>query len=119
MDPATARQHVYDQIPAINCQGLCHESCGPVIPATTGERTHIAATRGVDIRPDWNHLADYCPALTMLGRCSVYEDRPTICRLWGVVESMPCPWGCQPEHYLTDEQGHALLAQMNNLDRRP
>jgi hypothetical protein len=86
---------------------------------STGERHHIATRHGVTITTDPANLDANCPALTVLGRCSIYEDRPTICRLWGVVESMPCPWGCRPDRYLTDEQGHALLAQMNNLDRRP
>jgi Fe-S-cluster containining protein len=51
-----------------------------------------------------------CPYLEE-ERCTVYEVRPLICRLWGLVESMPCPWGCKPERYLTHEEGHELLAR--------
>ena len=50
----------------------------------------------------------YCPALVD-GGCSVYEDRPTICRLWGATQSMPCPHGCTPADALTQEESHALL----------
>lgn len=52
----------------------------------------------------------YCPALVD-GSCAVYEDRPTICRLWGATESMPCPHGCTPAGALTQEESYALLRQ--------
>jgi Fe-S-cluster containining protein len=52
----------------------------------------------------------YCPALAD-GRCTVYEDRPTICRLWGAAQSMPCPHGCTPADALTQEESHELLRQ--------
>jgi Fe-S-cluster containining protein len=50
---------------------------------------------------------------TMLkgGRCLGYEARPLVCRLFGVVPKMKCPWGCEPERWLTDEEGWALLAE--------
>jgi Fe-S-cluster containining protein len=49
-------------------------------------------------------------------RCSVYEVRPLICRLWGVVDSMPCLWGCQPEpRYLTTEEGYAFLERAREI----
>lgn len=103
---------VRDQVPAIECLGLCHESCGPV-RMTSVEHDAIQQRHGVDIPA--TGLAT-CPALTMLGRCSVYEDRPMVCRLWGVVESLPCPWGCRPERTLTAAEGYDLLAQAADVD---
>ena len=38
----------------------------------------------------------YCSFLRD-GRCTVYAVRPMICRLWGIDETMPCPYGCVPE----------------------
>jgi hypothetical protein len=102
----TTLDQVYAQVPAIQCQGLCSESCGPLI-IDQPERARIIARTGRDIP----NLQLTCPALTILGRCSVYADRPLLCRLWGVVESMPCPSGCRPQRYLTDAEGRALLAQ--------
>ncbi len=49
-----------------------------------------------------------CPALRA-GRCSVYADRPTICRLWGATTSMPCPHGCTPPNALSRQESHELL----------
>ena len=52
---------------------------------------------------------DYaCPALVD-GACTVYEIRPTICRLWGATRSMPCPHGCTPDDALTKDDSRRLL----------
>src|SRR2546429_6087610 len=44
------------------------------------------------------------------GRCTVYEVRPMICRLWGMVEGMQCPHGCVPEGgHLTEDRKSTRL----------
>jgi hypothetical protein len=100
---------IWVRIPEAHCQGLCTDSCGP-IDMSEGERRRLLA-RGVAMPPLSVEMLDpayHCPALVK-GRCIVYEDRPTICRLWGVVESMPCPYGCQPDRVLDDAEGYALV----------
>lgn len=52
-----------------------------------------------------------CPKLVD-GRCSVYEDRPTVCRLWGATEAMPCRWGCIPDY------GGLTAAESDSVMRR-
>ena len=90
--------------------------CGP-IDMSPAERARIAE-RGVSI-PAPKQLLDNiidngscdCPALTD-GRCSVYDDRPLICRLWGAVESMPCPHGCTvTPGLLMDAGARTLIAR--------
>jgi Fe-S-cluster containining protein len=106
LDPTVA---VYAELPTIECQGLCHECCHSV-----GMEPHEQATiaqHGVDL-PLAGFFPDGCPALTEDKRCSVYAVRPTICRLWGVVESMVCQYGCRPTTYLTDAEGHRALARV-------
>ena len=49
-----------------------------------------------------------CPMLDN-GRCSVYDIRPMICRLWGIVETMLCHHGCKPDRVLTAEEGFEFL----------
>lgn len=115
-------ERIYRAVPAVSCQGLCAAACGPV-DMSTAERERIAA-RGVMIPPPQKALeailagertAD-CPAL-LNGRCSVYEDRPLICRLWGAVQSMPCPHGCLvTPGLLMDAGAHTLIAR--SLDIR-
>jgi hypothetical protein len=103
-------QELYDQLPALVCQGLCAESCGP-IGASRLEVARVREVAGVDVtrvQPDLT-----CPALSTTfgaGRCTAYDVRPMLCRLWGVVESMPCPHGCVPQGgHLTEARGHELL----------
>src|SRR5262249_13706213 len=45
-------------------------------------------------------------------RCSVYESRPLICRLWGMVKKMRCEWGCTPERWVADEEAFQLLTEV-------
>lgn len=106
-------QDVYARIPPVACRGLCVDSCGPIsMSVEEASRLH---SRGVTIPPMAEAIAAlergedyYCPALKD-GRCGVYDDRPTICRLWGATESMRCPHGCTPAAALTQTESHRLL----------
>lgn len=57
-----------------------------------------------------------CPHLSPIGTCSVYAIRPLICRIWGMVEAMPCEWGCKPSRMLTDDEAHHLIERTMNLE---
>lgn len=110
-------RRVWDQVPSTNCKGLCVDSCGP-ISASPLEQRLLAAhdIRLVDPIAELTGFvitgtANDCPALVD-GRCSVYEIRPTVCRLWGAVEDMPCPYGCEPEGgRLSRDAGRRILNQ--------
>ena len=110
-------QAVWEQIPAVACKGLCGHACGP-IDASAREKQRLRA-RGVRLVPRGQALRELaetgsyrCPALTAEDRCSAYPDRPTVCRLWGAQQAMPCPHGCQPDGELLDDvTGLQLLAQ--------
>jgi hypothetical protein len=99
---------VYAQVPSTHCKGLCTDSCYSVgVAPAEGDR--IRDRHGLDLRTGF--YPDGCPALVE-GRCSIYADRPLVCRLWGAVESMPCPYGCRPVVVLSDERGHGLLGML-------
>jgi hypothetical protein len=104
---------IYGRIPAVECKGLCQDACGPI--AMSKEEDRRLRRRGVIVPPLAEAVAAvdrgeeyYCPALVD-GRCSVHDDRPTICRLWGATESMPCPHGCTPAGALSQAESHDLL----------
>lgn len=102
---------LYAEVPAIACKGLCQNSCGPVMMSRVEwERIVKRVGHAPHGRADLN-----CPLLTAVGRCKVYGARPMVCRLWGVVESMPCHHGCEPERTLTDQEGYDLLARAREL----
>lgn len=96
---------LYAELPTIACQGKCAESCGPV---PMGRIEWQSVCRAGGERKGGDDLI--CPYLEN-ERCSVYSVRPFLCRLWGVVEAMPCPWGCKPERMLTADEGRELLAR--------
>lgn len=106
----------YQALPALECQGKCASACGPV-PISPLEQQRIEA-RGVRwvpgrvVRlPDGSRGGTVCCALDQKSlRCRVYEDRPMVCRLWGLVESLACPWGCEPVGgLLSDLEGLRLM----------
>jgi Fe-S-cluster containining protein len=104
---------VYARIPPVPCKGLCQDSCGPI--AMSEEEDERLRARGVTVPSMVSTVAAmeagaeyWCPALRD-GACTVYDVRPTICRLWGATRSMPCPHGCTTDDALTQEQSHELL----------
>jgi hypothetical protein len=109
---------LYARLPHLDCQGVCTDSCGP-IPAGQHERARIERARGRPLdAPEHvsrvGQVMEACHECSMLenGRCSVYEIRPMNCRLWGVTEDMPCPYGCVPEGgRLSVGDGYAFLAE--------
>lgn len=104
MKQAVALDRLYKLVPHLECQGHCQESCGPII-ATRGEVHRMERAGGpfVLIAEDLRcgYLKD--------GRCSVYDVRPLICRLWGVDQKMPCQWGCKPKVPLPTAEGRMML----------
>lgn len=107
---------VYARIPpmAPPCDGRCWHACGPIDMAHR-ERQRIREA-GVRISHYTDALASptafYCEALTADRRCKVYPLRPLICRLWGAIESLPCPFGCRPVGGpLSDQEGIQLLVE--------
>lgn len=97
---------LYAELPTIECQGYCASSCGP-IQMTEPEWKRIRLRLGFTPQA----ISTTCPMLVR-DRCSVYPLRPLICRLWGIVERMPCPWGCEPEpRHLTTRESYLLLAR--------
>lgn len=114
------------RIPNIECQGKCHKSCGSII-VSREEQDMIrewCRNNGVKYHPlpqkltalhSRQMLAGECTSckyLTQDKRCSIHPVRPIICRLFGVVDAMPCTFGCgQPDRILTAEEGHVLMRE--------
>ena len=120
-----AVRELYERVPALACQGRCQDSCGPIEMSTIERK--VLDDRGFHIPPvTMKSLPllivsqSMCPALSE-GRCSVYDDRPMLCRLWGATVDMSCPWGCEPiEGPLLDSaQGRQLLRESFERGGKP
>lgn len=102
---------IYDRLPELNCLGKCFESCGPihwtVNEAALAERQTgkpaMFVQEGQNLR---------CTYLDADRRCEVYAIRPLICRMFGQVEKMKCPFGCEPERWLSDDEARAMFGEI-------
>lgn len=103
---------LYATLPRLDCQGYCADSCGP-IAMSVRERARIVERARKPVTADG---CGTCSMLTADRRCGVYDIRPLICRLWGIVERMPCPYGCRPEGgLLPDTEGARLLGEAHRI----
>jgi len=93
-----------EHIPSFECVEGCHDCCGPVttsseemsrLPVKT-DAEHEAALN------EWN-----CVHLGPKG-CTVYGERPLICRVFGTTEKMPCPNGRRPKQMI-DPKAERLI----------
>lgn len=99
---------LYAGLPKLECKRLCSECCGPILMGAV-EWDRIIARLGYRPTPTEQQASDLdCPMLKN-GECSVYSIRPAICRLWGLVPSMRCPHGCEPERVLTEAEAHEFM----------
>lgn len=105
-----ALNDLYAELPALKCKQLCAESCGPIV-MTRVEWQRVCKTLSEE-RKAIGSLT--CPILEN-GLCAAYDVRPMLCRLWGLVETMKCPWGCVPERYLTEEEGYEFLVRSGDI----
>jgi hypothetical protein len=99
-DPDRVAQQLdalYAELPRLDCKGKCWRCCARVLMAP-GERDRLRR-EGVEV-PTVEEMRregrELCPALKS-HRCTVYTARPLMCRLWGIEESMRCPYGCVPD----------------------
>jgi len=107
---------IYAEIPDANCQGLCYQTCGPIAMSRLEGKRIIDRIGRV---PDFGFNAELtCDLLDpTTRRCTVYDDRPAICRLWGVVDKpmMTCPFGCTPAGMLSDAQSRSILDRIERI----
>lgn len=110
-------EQIYAQIPEIKCRGKCQTSCGPIgmspveaqiVGKVSAGSIRFRAYDEMVMVENFDRQTMRCPALQN-GRCSIYANRPLICRLWGVGKKMRCPHGCRPNRWLSDVEARTLL----------
>ena len=84
----------------LNSQGICQASCCGLVPFDrelfTGkllllqrEFYKIEELGNNEVLPMTKDMK--CVFLTKQNKCAIYEQRPTVCRDYGLIEDMPCP----------------------------
>ena len=98
---------IYDKIPCSVCEADCFRCCTNMVQFTEEE---LNLMRGYKFDGKCSHLVN--------GKCSVYENRPFVCRIYGTSELLRCD-GCTPSEYLTEEQTLKLIHKYNVLLQAP
>jgi len=110
MSAASKMAELYRAIPSFDCKPGCSDCCGPVPMA----------------KPEWQAIklakrasGQDCLTCAYLvdGKCSVYQDRPFLCRLFGATTDakIACPHGCGPSKPLTAQQASILNSRYMRL----
>jgi Fe-S-cluster containining protein len=91
-------------IPTFECIEGCSDCCSLAF-FTDVERSRIVAAGGLmrDQADDMDcrYLVDH--------KCSIYQERPLICRLFGASTALPCPHGRGPAKPLTEAEFDARM----------
>lgn len=103
-------QEIYNSLPRVDCQRKCAASCGPIV-WTRIEHENIRKAVSGEFRIMADRSFPACPYLDG-DRCTIYESRPLVCRLFGLIAKTPCPWGCKPERWLADEEVTAVYDEL-------
>lgn len=110
MSAASKLDDLYRQIPSFDCKPGCSDCCGPVpLAKVEWQRVKLAKRNvGIDCLT-CDYLVD--------GKCSVYADRPFLCRLFGATADakLACHHGCGPAKPLTIKQANTLTAKYMRL----
>jgi hypothetical protein len=85
-------RNLRQQIPTFECVPGCHDCCGPV---TTSPEEMARLPRKTRAEQDAAMEELNCVHLGPNG-CTVYDERPLICRLFGTTRTLPCPNGRRP-----------------------
>jgi len=106
--------HLRERIPSFECVPGCHDCCGPVTTSSE-EMSRLPLINDAEHEAA---LDDFrCVHLSSDG-CSVYAERPLICRLFGTTPHMPCPKGRRPESMIDPElerQVHHYIANTRQV----
>lgn len=98
-----ALEALYRKFPDFECAPACGKCCGPVF-FSKEERQAVGLKENFPRNPE----TGMCRFLGADRECTIYEQRPLICRQFGTHGRMSCPVGRGPETMLPDAQADAL-----------
>lgn len=122
-----ALDQLFATLPKLECQRKCSACCKTIgMSGLEFQRLEQAAGHRLTSKSrccltlDGKRLGmqrvvyGVCPLLKD-GACSAYDARPTICRLWGLTREMRCPFGCEPERFLTEREAFDIVTAAMRL----
>lgn len=125
-------RRIWNSVPRVKCKGLCQVECSNV-PVTPVEARYIQIRTQFELPvhghgklagyaedlhqfPTLGHNSEPCEFLDELGNCSIYNDRPFICRSYGHdIDSLRCNYGCEVEEVMSGEKLSHLLRSLMRM----
>jgi hypothetical protein len=104
-------EEIYLSLPKVHCLGKCQLACGP-IPLFPVEVENVKG-KGHALPKANEDLV--CSKLSGVGTCSMYRDRPLICRLFGAAEGLECPYGCKRDRALSPQEAEEITNKIHAL----
>jgi len=101
---------LYQSIPSMKCKKGCSDCCGPV-PFSDEEWEKVKD------KPRQKNNSLKCEFL-IDNKCSIYEDRPYICRIFATTKNVPeleCPHECKPFFPLPAKRSEELTKKYFDL----
>jgi len=105
-----ALKKLYKNIPQFECVPGCFDCCGPV-PLCKEEAEKLGIPN--ENSTPFSKFDLTCSYATSTG-CKVYENRPFLCRLFGVVEGMKCP-KTKPTKMLSKKEEEKIMSSYDEL----
>lgn len=114
------------EIPTFKCKDGCADCCGPVeMSRLEYHRCVKASGRSADelrqrMERNFKRKVYQCALIDpKTNRCTVYQVRPAICRIFGTTKDLPCPHGYAPDaaQMLSDEKAREILALVGELGK--
>ena len=109
------------KVPPFECKPGCADCCGPIMMSRL-ELKRIVERTGIDpkrLETAWKlkHGCLTCPLVTSGNKCSVYDIRPAICKVFGSTTHprLTCPHGLGPKEPLSAEETNTLIDQVMTL----
>jgi Fe-S-cluster containining protein len=105
-------EKLYKRIPKSICKKGCFKCC-TTVPFDLYEAHIVGITS--NIYAIWNTLkpqsvfTQTCEFIEH-GKCSIYENRPFMCRIYGTCDDLKCP-NCKSEFMITNELAGDLTRQ--------
>lgn len=105
-------ERLYASMPKIKCKGLCAGACTIILFSKTEARRMERLNIPVPACTEQG----ICTALKNR-RCTIYPNRPFICRLYGVSRRLRCDFGCIPERFSTDKEEEAWRLALGEIEQ--
>lgn len=101
-------EKLYKKIPSFKCKPGCADCCG-IIPWARSEWDSLPEKKEA--------ISTDCPYIGKDDNCSIYEQRPYMCRLFGNCKDpmLRCPHGCGPEKPLSWQKAQKLTNRYRSL----